>query len=204
MHSIILEHLQTGIPLIRTLHGTRRHIVVCLCSSRQHDRLPLAAGKIVERRPGRPSTYERRGESKGCERQAVPAGMRATVTDSEREGLRSTVNPVEGLKRDKGVSFCDRSETASAPAQPLAQPPRPRWTCSSLDPIQRVTTTSQRRWVGFRHAVQDSSVPLSEAEQLFRMAYRGSLSTAMCHCQRLDMANDPRNGEDATLRYAIG
>ncbi|KAK1722397.1 uncharacterized protein BDZ83DRAFT_428373 [Colletotrichum acutatum] len=117
-------------------HCTRRDgtfSFVCVPHS-QHDRLPLAAGKIVERRPGRPATYERRGESKRCERQAVPAGMRATVTDSQREGLRSTVNPVEGLKRDKGASFCDRSETASAPAQPLAQPPRPRWTCSRLDP----------------------------------------------------------------------
>ncbi|KAG7051412.1 hypothetical protein JMJ77_0002036 [Colletotrichum scovillei] len=132
MHSIILERLQTGNPLIGTLHEARRHIVVCLCSSRtgfgswqdcrekawQAIDKEKARRKQKMREAGRPGGDE--GDSDRLER--------------EREGLRSTVNPVEGLKRDKGVSFCDRSETASAPAQPLAQPPRPRWTCSSLDP----------------------------------------------------------------------
>lgn len=82
------------------------------------------------------STRHRRERAKDTERRrevgavgCVDAWMSEWMNERERErrseGLRSTVNPVEGLKRDKGVSFCDRSETATAPAKPLALPPRP-------------------------------------------------------------------------------
>ncbi|KXH30645.1 hypothetical protein CNYM01_11995 [Colletotrichum nymphaeae SA-01] len=124
----------------------------------------------------------------------------------EREGLQSTVNPVEGLKRDKGVSFCDRSETASAPAQPLAQPPRPRWTCSSLDPnsASHDHESAASGWdFDTLYKIVVSHYQKPNKFSVWRTEYRGSHSTAMCHCQRLDMANGPRNGEDATLRYRM-